>query len=211
MRREDHFGGGAERLAHADECEAGKGDAAEQLGEHEAAAPGAHVHLRPRHQQEAAPLVEQHDLGADDDDQPDDGIDGRRPEHAGQSEQCIKRRHGDGGTELVAHEHGEKLVLELRLQRRAGGEARARFLEVVGGTCTRVLTAAPPRDFLRYGAHRHRSARKVHARPAHCMAHVIPKSRQEFLTKCLVMKFFLRRVPATDNLAARAHSHRALS
>ena len=59
---EDHLGRRTELLAHADEREAGKRQAAEQLGDDEAAAPGAHVDLRRRRQQEAAPLVEQHDL-----------------------------------------------------------------------------------------------------------------------------------------------------
>ncbi len=124
--------------------------------EHEAPPPLPDVHLRRRHRQEAAALIEQHHLGADDDDQPHDRVEGRRPEHAGDGEQRVERRHGHRRAELVAHEHRQQLVLELRLDGRAGGEPRASFLEVVIGAHARIAAAVAARDVLGYGAGRHR-------------------------------------------------------
>ena len=105
--------------------------------------------------QEASSLVEQGDLGADDDDQPDDGIDRGRPEHAGDGKQRIQRWHGHRRTDLVAREHGEEFVFELRLDGRAGGEARTPLLQVVVGAHAGIAAAATPRNILGYGAGGH--------------------------------------------------------
>ena len=140
-----------EVLADADEREAGERNAVHQLGDEEAASPEADVDLRRRQRQEAACLVEQNHLGADDDHEPHDRIEHGRPEHGGDREERIERRHGDGGAELAAREHRQQLVLELRLEARAGGQARARRLEVGGGALSRVAQTAKPRNLLADG------------------------------------------------------------
>ena len=135
-------------------------------------------------------LIEQRDLGADDDDQPDDGIDRGRPEHAGDGKQRIERWHGHRRTELVAHEHGQEFVFELRLDGRAGGEARTPLLQVAVGAHAGIAAAATPRNILGYGACRHRHSTHDRKGRRLCSAtNVVTKSRQNFLTKCLVMKY----------------------
>ena len=105
--------------------------------------------------QKAPRLIEQHDFGADDDDQPYDRIEGRRPEHAGDGEQRVERRHGHSRAELVAHEHCQQLVFELRLDRCAGGQPRASFLQVVVSAHARIAAAVAARDIFGDGAGRH--------------------------------------------------------
>ena len=142
-------------LAEAHEREAGEGHTIQQLDDDEAAAPQADVDLTRRQREEAAPLIEQDNLGADDDAEPHDGVECGSPEHRRDGKQRIKRRHGDGGAELVLHEHRQKLVLELRLYAGAGSEPRARRLEILCGTPPRIAPAAAPRDLFGYGATGH--------------------------------------------------------
>ena len=128
VRGVDEVAAYAEALAEPHESEAGKRHAVQQLDDDETAAPEADVDLCGGERQEAAALIEQHHLGADDDDQPHDGVEGRGPEHRCDGKERVKRRHGHGGAELVAHEHRQELVLKLGLDAGAGREPRTRRL-----------------------------------------------------------------------------------
>ena len=155
VRGEGEVGADAHVLAEAHEREAGEGHAVQQLDDDEAAAPHADVDLPRRQREEAAPLIEQHDFGADDDAEPHDGVEGWSPEHRRDGKQRIERRHGDGGAELVLHEHCQQLVLELGLDAGAGSKPRARRPEILGGTPLRIAPAAAPRDLFGYVATAH--------------------------------------------------------
>src|SRR5262249_46917973 len=175
---------GAEGPAKPHESEASERHAVQQLDHDETAPPQTDVHLRRRERQKAASLVEQHDLGGDDDDEPHDSVEGRRPEHGGDGEQRIECGHGDSRAELVAHEHRQQLVLELRLDAGSGGEPGARRLEILGGAALRVTPVAAPRNLIGYDAVGH-----VATYPRVAVKEANPKlegqSLDDFLTKCL--------------------------
>ena len=70
------------------------------------------------------------ELHGDDDRQPGGSLQHRRPEHRGERKDDGEQRQGDTRGKLVAHEHRQQLVLELRLQRGALGEAGAQLANV---------------------------------------------------------------------------------
>ena len=88
----------------------------DQLEPDEFGAPLVDVHLAARQRQELAAGGDHEELGRDDGGEPRGGLDHRRPEHRRQREDDGQQRQGDARGQLVAHEHGQQLVLELRLQ-----------------------------------------------------------------------------------------------
>ena len=77
--------------------------------------------------QELAAGRDHEELHGDDGRQPRGGLQHGRPEHRGQREDDGQQREGDARGQLVAHEHRQQLVLELRLQVGALREARAQL------------------------------------------------------------------------------------
>ena len=162
------------------------------------------------HRQEAAAQLEQNDFGADDEDQPDASPRPSAPRTCEASAKMTReRRHGDGRAELVAREHRQQLVFELRLDRRSSRQARPPLLQVAVSAHACIAAVAAPRDVFWNGAGRHGFTRDGWGAHGRAMD-VVSKSLQDFLTKCLVMKFSITPV-ATTRAKSRQMGIQALS
>ena len=120
----------ASALPEAHHGHAAPGDAAAELEPDERVAPGVDAHLAARLRQEALAGGDHEELHGDDGREPRRGLQHGRPEHRGQREDDGEQRQRDARGQLVADEHRQELVLELRLQHRALGEAGAQLADV---------------------------------------------------------------------------------
>ena len=116
----------------------------DQLGQDQPARPQVDVDLGPRRRQEAAAELEQHNLREDHQQQPDDRLADRRPEHRGEREDDGQQLDGGDGAELVAHEHRQQLVLELGLDCRALHQPLARLAQGLSAPLLVRLSPGPP-------------------------------------------------------------------
>ena len=127
---------GVRRLAlrvRADEGDGRPTDAVEELGGGDLGAPHRRLAVVARRPDELPAQADEDALGDEHRAEPDQKLARRRPEHGAHGDDDGEQRRGDGGGQLVPHEHQQQLVLELRLAARFIGELLARLLHAAVG------------------------------------------------------------------------------
>ena len=127
---------GVRRLAlrvRADEGDGRPTDAVEELGGGDLGAPHRRLAVVARRPDELPAQADEDALGDEHRAEPDQKLARRRPEHGAHGDDDGEQRRGDGGGQLVPHEHQQQLVLEFRLAARFIGELLARLLHAAVG------------------------------------------------------------------------------
>lgn len=142
-REHDDEGGEYERMCHrlgrsgADEHDAGPGDTVDGLDADQRRLPAADVDIGAREARKAVAHTHLHGAGEEDGSGPQHRLTGWRPEHRGECDDDGEQRDRQRRAELVAHEHRQQLVLELRL-----GDAGRQTLPHIGDAGLRALARA---------------------------------------------------------------------
>ena len=116
----------------ADEGDARPAHAVEELGGGDLGAPHRRLGVVARRLDELPAQADEDALGHEHGAEPDQQLARRRPEHGAHGDDDGEQRGGDGGGQLVPHEHHQELVFELRLAARFVGELFARLLHAAG-------------------------------------------------------------------------------
>ncbi len=132
QRGEDEGVGGLALGGGTDEGDPGPAHAIEELGGGDLGPPHRRGGVVARRIDELAAQGDQDALGHEHGAEPDQQIVGRRPEHGAHGDDDGEERGGDGGGQLVPHEHEQQFVLELRLATRFIGELLASLLHAAG-------------------------------------------------------------------------------